>query len=160
MTIRRPPALAPEVAEDLAGALLDRAIERARVTNAEVALAIGYAESGEKHVREMRAGTRAFTLRHFALLTVSCPRLAAALVAELGALLTPDPGATQTLYAVQSASLAGAELARVGICAAMDASIDESERRSLRVQSGRVRSALDVLDASLAQSSSKLGRAS
>lgn len=58
MTIRRP--MAPEEAENLAGSILDRAIERARVTNVEVALAIGYSESGEKHVREMRAGSKAF----------------------------------------------------------------------------------------------------
>ena len=61
MTNRRPP-LPPEEAEALSGEILDRAIERAGVTNAQVALAIGHAESGERHVREMRAGARAFTM--------------------------------------------------------------------------------------------------
>lgn len=149
MTIRRP-ALPTEEAENLAGEILDRACERARVTNVDVALAIGYAESGEKHVREMRAGTRAFTLRHFALASRALPRLARAIAAEMMAAIEPDPGATPVLHAVQSASLAGAELARVGISAAMDGTIDANERTTLRVQSRRCSDALAELDRALA----------
>ncbi len=154
MTIRRP-VLPPEEAEALSGAILDRAIERARVTNVEVALAFGYAESGEKHVREMRAGSKACTLRHFALATVALPRLARAIAAEMGASLEPDEHATPAIRATQEASLAGAELARVGLTATMDGAIDDAERVALRAQSSRCRKALDVLDASLARSEAR-----
>jgi hypothetical protein len=150
MTIRRP--MPPEEAEALSGAILDRAIERARVTNVEVALAFGYAESGEKHVREMRAGAKACTMRHFALTTVALPRLARAIAAEMSASLEPDEHATPAIRATQEASLAGAELARVGLTATMDGVIDDAERVTLRAQSSRCRKALDVLDASLARS--------
>jgi hypothetical protein len=150
VTPRRP--LPPEEAEALSGEILDRAIERARVTNAEVAVAIGYAESGEKHVREMRAGTRAFTLRHFALLTVAIPRLARAIAAEMMAAVEPDSAGAPVIHAVQTAALAGAELARVGISAAMDGRIDAAETTLLRVQSRRCGEALADLDRALAKS--------
>ena len=152
MTIRRPVELPPEEAEEITGAILDRAIERARVTNVEVALAIGYSESGEKHVREMRAGSKAFAMRHFALAIAALPRLARAIAAEMSASLEPDEHATPAIRATQEASLAGAELARVGFTATMDGVIDDAERVTLRAQSSRCRKALDVLDASLARS--------
>jgi len=150
MTIRRP-VLPPEEAEALSGAILDRAIERARVTNVEVALAFGYAESGEKHVREMRAGSKACTLRHFALATVALPRLARAIAAEMLASVSSDDTAPTAIRATQEAALAGAELARVGLTAAMDGTIDDAERVTLRAQSSRCRRALESLDSSLAR---------
>ncbi len=157
MTIRRPGAVLPgEEAETLAGSILDRAIERARVTNTEVALAIGYSESGEKHVREMRAGVKAFTLRHFALATVALPRLARAIAAEMSASIETDEAAPPAVRATQEASLAGAELARVGLAATMDGVIDATERATLRAQSSRCRRALDALDASLARAESRV----
>lgn len=152
MMIRRPQTLPPEEAETLSGAILDRAIERARVTNEQVAIAIGYSASGEKHVREMRAGSKHFTLRQFALATVALPRLARAIAAEMGAAIEPDAEAPPVVRATQEASLAGAELARVGVTATMDGVIDADERRTLRTQSSRVRKALDTLDAALAKS--------
>jgi len=155
MTIRRPVPVPPEDAEEIAGAVLDRAIERARVTNVEVALAIGYAESGEKHVREMRSGHKAFTLRHFVLASAALPRLARALVAEMGAALDLDEQAPPAIRATQEAALAGAELARVGVTATMDGVIDADERTTLRAQSSRCRRALDVLDASLARAEAR-----
>jgi hypothetical protein len=156
MLIRRPGAVLPaEEAETLAGAILDRAIERARVTNVEVAIAIGYSESGEKHVREMRAGSKAFTMRHFALATAALPRLARAIAAEMVASIEPDDAATPAARATQEAALAGAELARVGLAATMDGAIDAGERQTLRAQSSRCRRALDTLDASLARAETR-----
>lgn len=149
--LNRRPQMPAEEAESLAGAIIDRPIERARVTNVEVALAIGYAESGEKHVREMRAGSKAFTLRHFALATVALPRLARAIAAELSASLESDDAAPPAIRATQEAALSGAELARVGLSAAMDGVIDEHERGVLRTQSSRCRRALDALDSALAR---------
>lgn len=150
MTIRRPAALPPEVAEEIAGEILDRAIERARVTNVEVAIAFGYSESGEKHIREMRAGGRACTFRHFVLARSALPRLARAIAAEMLASIGSDDGAPTPIRATQEAALAGAELARVGLTAAMDGSIDDDERVVLRTQSSRCRLALNQLDAALA----------
>jgi len=149
MTNRRP--MPAEEAENLAGAILDRAIERARVTNVEVAIAIGYAESGEKHVRDMRAGAKARTMRHFALASVALPRLARAIAAEMMAAIESDGSAPSAIRATQEAALAAAELARVGVSASMDGIIDQQERVTLRAQSSRMRRALDQLDASLAQ---------
>lgn len=154
MTVRRP--MPAEEAENLAGAILDRAIERARVTNAEVALAIGYAESGEKHVREMRAGSKAFTLRHFALATVSLPRLARAIAAELTASMDADDAAPPAVRATQEAALACSEMVRVGLSAVMDGVIDTGERQLLRVQSSRTRKALDTIDAALARDEARV----
>lgn len=151
MTIRRPREIPPEEAEEITGAILDRAIERARVTNVEVTIAIGYAESGEKHVREMRSGHKAFTLRHFVLAAHALPRLARAIAAEMSASIELDEHAQPLVRATQEAALAGAELARVGMVAAIDGAIDESERALLRSQSSRCRRALDVLDTSLAR---------
>lgn len=155
MLNRRPAELPPEEAEEITGAILDRAIERARVTNEQVALAIGYSASGEKHVREMRSGHKAFTLRHFVLATSALPRLARALVAEMGASIEPDEHAAPAIRATQEAALAGAELARVGLTATMDGVIDAEERATLRAQSSRCRRALDALDVSLAHAEAR-----
>lgn len=158
MIARRP--LSIDEAETLSGAILDRAIQRVRnVTNVEIALAIGYSESGEKHVREMRAGSKHFTLRQFALLSHAIPRLARAIAAEMLASVESEGDGGPVLHAVQSAALAGAELARVGICATMDGHIDATERATLRVQSRRCAEALASLDRALAKDSHDAAKA-
>lgn len=79
------------------------------------------------------------------------PRLARAIAAEMSASLEPDEHATPAIRATQEAALSGAELARVGLSAAMDGVIDEHERGVLRTQSSRCRKALDALDSALAR---------
>lgn len=138
MTIRRPVPVPPEEAIELSGAILDRAIERAKLTNAVVATAIGYGEHGESKVREMRAGARVFTLVHFARATVSCPRLARALVAEMGAAIEPDEASTPAVHAVQELGLSALDLARVSMSAALDGVITHDEGVEIRAQCSRL----------------------
>ncbi|MBL8684401.1 MAG: hypothetical protein JNK05_34830 [Myxococcales bacterium] len=149
MTIRRPVPVPPEEAIELSGAILDRAIERAKLTNAVVATAIGYGEHGESKIREMRAGTRAFTLVHYARATASCPRLARALLAEMGAAIEPDSDATPAVHAVQELGLSALDLARVSMGASLDGVITHDEGVAIRAQCSRVTNAIEKVERAL-----------
>lgn len=151
MTNLRPVPNAEE-AEGISGKILDAAISSiAKLTNEAVALKLGWSAECESKVREMRHGTKPFTLRMWAVLRVTYPRLARAIAAEMMAAVEPDRDAVPVVHAVQCAALAGAEMARVGIAASMDGQITPPERSALRVQVRRNRDALEVLDAALSQ---------
>ena len=139
-----------EEAEQFSGKILDAAISSiAKLTNETVALKLGWTADCESKVREMRHGTKPFTLRMWCVLSVTLPKLARAISAEMMARVEPDRDAVPVVHAVQCAALAGAEMARVGIAATMDGQLTQPERASLRVQLRRNRDALDVLDSAL-----------
>ena len=143
------PALAVEDVEQRAATWLDRAIERARLTNERVAVAIGYSPAGESHVRAMRAGSQAFTLRHLALLAQELPAGARELVAVIAQALVEQTTEGDAVSAYDRLVLAALEVVRLSVPVLGDRKIDATEAPAVRAALTTLRRCLDELDARL-----------
>jgi hypothetical protein len=151
----RPERLDSESALEQSGALIERAIERAKLaglkaSNKALGESIGFSgESADTHMRGYRLGARPLTLPKLLQLCDAYPTLARSIIAELAAWISErgELAPASRIVALDNLVTEVLATAAEGHEIGRDRHVDDDEHNRMRGRGDRVRRALDAFDA-------------